>query len=133
MKYEVEYLGGHPDLTNPGKIYLTVVKEHKNILLEERGFLTTNKKMLIDTEEIVAIDLDEKSDRSAGKAVAGAVIGGVLTGGVGLLLGGALGGKKKNHSNIYITIDYDGINFQVMLKTGKWTNMIYAEICGLFS
>lgn len=133
MKYEIEYLGGHPDWASPCKTYLTVVKANENILLEERGFLTLNRKLLIDKEEIVAVNLEEKSSRSAGKTAAGAIVGGVLTGGVGLLIGGAIGASKKNKSNIYITIDYDGKNFEVIFKTGKRTESVYAEICSLFS
>ncbi|MBP1593017.1 MAG: hypothetical protein H6Q12_35 [Bacteroidetes bacterium] len=133
MRYEIEYLGGHPDRPNPSKIYLTVVKKNLNILLEGRGFLCLWEPILIDSEEIVSIDFEQKADRSLGKAATGAIIGGVLTGGVGLLVGGALGASKKDKSNLYITIDYDGRHFQVVLKTGKCTANIYSEICGLFN
>lgn len=133
QRYEIEYCGGHPDWPHPSKIYLTVVKNNLNILLEQRGFLSEGRKLLIDTEEIISIDLEEKKFRSVGKAAAGAIIGGILTGGIGLLAGGALGAARKNLSNIFITIDYDGKPFQVIFKTGKNTNAIYAEICSLFS
>ena len=132
-RYEIEYLGGHPDWPTQSKIYLSVVTKNLNILLEQHGFFSEERKLLIDTEEIVSVDFEEKKTRSVGKAAAGAIIGGLLTGGIGLLAGGALGASSKNKSNIFITIDYDGKHFQVIFKTGKLTNEIYAEICSLFS
>ena len=131
--YEIEYLGGHPDWPDQSKINLTIVSKNQNILLAQRGFLSAGKKLLIDTDEIISVDLEEKKTRSVGKAAAGAIIGGILTGGIGLLAGGALGAGKKDKSNIYITIDYEGRPFQVIFKTGKFTNEIYAEICSLFA
>ena len=131
--YEIEYLGGHPDWVEPCKIVLKIVSNNKNILLRKITIKNEVKMLLIDTDEIISIDLEDKQTRSLGKAAAGAIIGGILTGGIGLLAGGAIGGSKKNLSNIFITIDYDGKPFRVILKTGKYTNIIYAEICSLFS
>ena len=43
-----------------------------------------------DITEVVEIEAEEY--RSGGKAAAGAIIGGVLTGGIGLIAGAAIGG-----------------------------------------
>ena len=40
--------------------------------------------------------------RNIGKAAAGAIVGGVLTGGIGLIAGGAIGGCKKDTSKAEI-------------------------------
>lgn len=133
QNYEIEYLGGHPDWPKSTNIYFQVKPENKNIMLQERGFLSLNRRLIIDAEEITAIDLDDKKSRSVGKTAAGAIVGGMLTGGIGLIAGAAIGATTKNLSNIYITIDYDGRLFKVIFKTGKYTNQIYSEICGLFS
>ena len=133
QQYEIEYIGGHPDLIYPGKISLKVIPENNNILLKELSFRVNSKKILIDKEEIISIDLEDKQTRSYGKAAAGAIIGGLLTGGIGLLAGGAIGAQKKDASNIYITIDYDGKPFKVIFKAGKFTKQIYSELCNLFS
>lgn len=53
------------------------------------------------------IAIDEESYRSAGGAAAGAIIGGVLTGGIGLLLGAAIGGRRRN-KNAYLVTFSDG-------------------------
>lgn len=52
--------------------------------------------------QLLTLDWEEKSTRSAGKAAAGAIVGGLLTGGIGLLAGAALGGKKKDISTAVI-------------------------------
>lgn len=130
--YEIEYLGGHPDWKNPCNIYLSVIPVNKNILLQQRGF-SEGKKLLIDSDEILGVDFEQNSSRSIGKAAAGAIIGGILTGGIGLLAGGAIGASSKDKSMLYVKIDYDGRPFQVIFKSGKHTNSIYSEICSLFS
>ncbi|MBM7600355.1 hypothetical protein JOC34_002746 [Virgibacillus halotolerans] len=45
---------------------------------------------------------EEKHTRSAGKAAAGAIVGGVLTGGLGAIAGAAIGGKKKDDSLFFM-------------------------------
>jgi len=49
--------------------------------------------------------IDEDKYRSAGGAAVGAIIGGVLTGGIGLLAGAALGGRRKQRSSYLVTFD----------------------------
>ncbi|WP_181892983.1 hypothetical protein [Falsiruegeria mediterranea] len=50
--------------------------------------------------EIVTIDEDKY--RSAGGAAAGAIIGGVLTGGIGFLAGAALGGRRRKEASFLV-------------------------------
>lgn len=53
-------------------------------------------------------------ERNVGKAAAGAIVGGLLTGGIGALLGGALGGRKKNTSTATLVFaDFDSDSGQV--------------------
>lgn len=51
---------------------------------------------------------EEKHTRSAGKAAAGAIVGGVLTGGLGAIAGAAIGGRKKDDSIFFLDFaDYE--------------------------
>lgn len=133
VKYEVEYLGGHPKLAHTGKAYLKVNETGKEVQLSPRGLLSPVQRVNIHKENIIDISTEKMSSRSAGKTAAGALIGGVLTGGVGLIVGGALGARKKNKTELYLTINYNEKSFNVILKTGKDTDRIYSEIVSLFA
>lgn len=83
-----------------GNMYLMTSeeKEHGEGVVEIKGklyyFLGTHK--------------EEKHTRSAGKAAAGAIIGGALTGGVGAVAGAAIGGRKRDASTFWIDfMDYE--------------------------
>lgn len=69
------------------------------------------------TLPVAGLDWQEAATRSAGKAAAGAIIGGALTGGIGLLAGAAIGGRKKDASTAVITFE-DGQRLYVK-ATGK--------------
>ncbi|GAA4711292.1 hypothetical protein [Brevibacillus fulvus] len=81
--------------------------------------------------KIEDISFGEQSTRSAGKAVAGAIVGGVLTGGIGLLVGGAIGGRKKDDSRAIVSyLDDAGKEHKLYLKcNGKQ----YAELVSLLN
>jgi hypothetical protein len=133
MAYEIEYLGGHPLWGNPKKANLTVNKSSGYLILEGRGFLESGTKISIDKKDIHGVSFEKGGSRSVGKTLAGAVIGGALTGGIGLLVGGALGAKKKNLSELYVTFVYNQRELVMVLKTGKNTDKIYSEVNSLFA
>ncbi|HLP03843.1 MAG TPA: hypothetical protein VK152_00300 [Paludibacter sp.] len=132
MIYDIEYEGGHPLWAKPVKMFIEIPKSNDSILLKPYGFLNTFSQIKILKEDIIDISFDKISTRSAGKTVVGALIGGVLTGGIGLLVGGAIGAKSKNKSQLFLTIKYNEREFTVVLKTGKYTEKVYAGINGLF-
>lgn len=71
---------------------------------KEPGNLVFNIPFKLFKEyEILGLDWEEKATRSVGKAATGAILGGALTGGLGLIAGAALGGKKKDASTAVIT------------------------------
>ena len=64
-----------------------------------------------------SIEWEESHARSVGKAAAGAIIGGALTGGVGAVVGGAIGAKRKDTSKAFITIaDQEGIEHELHIE-----------------
>lgn len=78
--------------------------------------------------EVIGIDWQESAKRSAGKAAAGAIIGGVLTGGIGLVAGAAIGGKRKDTSTAVITVLDNGVEGSFYVRcNGKQ----YEELTGL--
>jgi radical SAM superfamily enzyme with C-terminal helix-hairpin-helix motif len=70
-----------------------------------KGFKTPGKYKASDIKAVS--EVDEEQFRSAGKAVIGAVVGGVLTGGIGLLAGAAFGGRRRKTGS-YMVIFNDG-------------------------
>lgn len=55
----------------------------------------------VDIETITPID--EEKYRSGGRAAAGAIIGGILTGGLGFVAGAAIGGRRRKTSTFLVT------------------------------
>lgn len=126
----IEYKGGHPYLTNPRKVDVIIDPYNHEMTIKESKFLAP-LSVKIKQDDILGISFDEKSKRSIGRTAAGAVIGGVLTGGIGLLVGGALGAMRKDISNLYITVNVGGRQHEIILKAGKQADNIYAAISGI--
>jgi len=128
---KIDYKGGHPLLVRPTTINVKIDETRKQVTLEPSSIWSTEAKVTINADDIVTMSFDEKSKRSVGKAAAGAIIGGVLTGGIGLLVGGALGAHKKDISNLYITIRHNNREMDIVLKAGKKADAIYAAISAI--
>jgi hypothetical protein len=79
---KIEYKGGHPDMTRPCNVDVVVDDFFKEVRITESGFSGT-ARAIIKSADIIRISFDERSKRSVGKTAAGAIIGGVLTGGIG--------------------------------------------------
>ncbi|MCG7410555.1 hypothetical protein MH117_24470 [Paenibacillus sp. ACRRX] len=101
----IDYLGGHPEI-KPGKVFVIQGGSNHEILIDNHPITITK------------LEWDEKGTRSAGKAAAGAIVGGVLTGGIGLLAGAAVGGRKEDNSLAIITYG-DVIERQIFLRANK--------------
>ncbi len=50
-------------------------------------------------------EIDSEVFRSGGKAAVGAIVGGVLTGGIGLIAGAAFGGRKRKTASYLIRLE----------------------------
>lgn len=66
---------------------------------------------------LTSVEWEESHARNVGKAAAGVIVGGVLTGGVGAVVGGAIGAKRKDTSKAYIVIvDKEGIEHELHIN-----------------
>lgn len=103
-----------------------------NIVSGERNITMGNKEltMIQSSEGIVEFkhipgrflytgyEYGDKSQRSAGKAAAGALIGGALTGGAGAIVGAAIGGRRKDKSTavVYLINENTGKEFEITIR-----------------
>lgn len=124
--FDVEYLGGYPQWLTPCKVNFSI--ENTSIVLRKGS-----ETFKLPKEDIVAISNEKSGHRSVGKTAAGALVGGVLTGGIGLIVGGALGARKKDTSEVFVTYKYNGAELTLNLKPGKNTDKVYAWINSVFA
>ncbi|MBC9783568.1 hypothetical protein H1S01_03450 [Heliobacterium chlorum] len=108
---KVKYLGGHPEL---GKaMELAVMGDGDNIQLFTHDF-----NISIPKKDIVSLTCQTIRGRSAGKAAAGALLGGILTGGIGLIAGAIIGGSVNVENVIVLTIKCGFASVDVLFDGG---------------
>lgn len=114
-----EVIGGKNLLPKSmGNVY-TMVED------KQEGIVTIKKKKYY----FLGMNTQLAHKRSGGKAAAGAIIGGALTGGVGAIAGAAIGGRRKDDSTA--TLDFmeveTGKVFSVQVKPAKNQLKILAQ------
>lgn len=120
MKVRLKYLGGHPDLVGP-----------RDVNIERQGDNLEIGPLMIPKSRILGLNMDRAHARSGGKAAAGAVVGGLLTGGIGALAGAAIGGRKRDDSTIILTVqDYSGAMIS-LLFTGPHAQAAYGQLAAM--
>jgi hypothetical protein len=124
----VKYLGGLGEI--PTKQDLTLIIDGLQRRIVFKNLFAAGS---INFEDIVDVTLNEKTTRSAGKAAVGAIVGGVLTGGVGLIAGGAIGARQRDASTLYITYKRNNHPINVMLKAAGKSEEIYTAISSAIS
>ncbi|UAY53447.1 SHOCT domain-containing protein [Ferruginibacter albus] len=121
--YTLKYEGGLPGFKPaPGSIQFKNDQAELKIMV---GF--SRKTILLNPDDIVEVGLDQETYRSAGKAAAGAIVGGILTGGIGLLAGAALGGKRRKENHLHLVVNYNGQECEVLIEPSKDIPTIYTE------
>ena len=120
MEYGVKYIIGYPGWDN--KVGVNVSANKGVVRIYEPVF---KKEILINGQDIMDISFDAKSKRSGARAATGALIGGVLTGGIGLLAGAAIGAKAKDKSEIVLLFNENGRERQILLQTKDKTNAVF--------
>lgn len=123
---DVQYLGGYPLWPNPCKVNFSI--KDSNIILKKR-----TEELIISKEMILEISNEKSAHRSVGKTAAGAIIGGALSGGLGLIVGGALGARRNDTSEIFIIYDYNGNELTLHLMPGNNTDKVYAWINSVYA
>ena len=120
MAYKVKYIIGYPGWDN--KVSVEVSANKGVVRIYEPIF---KKEILINGQDILDISFDAKSKRSGARAATGALVGGILTGGIGVLAGAAIGASAKDKSEITMLFNENGRERQLLLQTKEQTNAVF--------
>lgn len=123
MEFKVKYLIGYPGWDSKKNVTVVIAKDAMRIAEPY-----TKNEIVIKAKDILDVSFDAKSKRSGTRAATGALIGGVLTGGIGLLAGAALGAQAKDKSELVLLFDEKGRERTVVLQTKEQTNAIFNAI-----
>jgi Short C-terminal domain len=133
--YQEKYLAGFSEFKSPmliqimfkeGFIEIKPVGAIRNLLVQ--------KQVILRPENIIEVSLNQSNYRHAGKTAVGAIVGGVLTGGVGLIAGAALGGKRRTENKLVLTVSFDSSReFHVFIDPSQKTTKLYSEFINFIS
>lgn len=122
--YTIKYEGGLPGFKPaPGSIQFKDDHAELKIMV---GF--SRKTIIIKPDDIIEIGLNQETYRSAGKAAAGAILGGLMTGGIGLIAGAALGGKRRKENHLHLIINYLNTDCNVLIAPSNDITEIYGAL-----
>ena len=121
--FKQEYELGFPDIDGPRGVVITFKSDRVEFTFSK--FFSAKKIITLYPKDIIEARLNQESYHSVGKTVAGAVIGGALTGGLGLIIGSALGGKRRKENRLHLVVHYMGINCDIFLEPDEDTVDVY--------
>ena len=130
-RFSEKYEMGFTDISSGDKPVIIQFRENEVEFKILTGF--TSVKKIIKPNDIIEVGLNQETYRSGGKAAAGAIIGGVLTGGIGLLAGAAIGGKRRKENQLTLIVNDNGNECDIFLKPSKDIPKLYSELKRLLS
>jgi hypothetical protein len=122
----LHYEFGFMDISGPKTVSIYAEPDGIKFVFPPVGF---GKKceIIIDPKDIIDVSVDQERYRSGGKAAAGAIIGGVLTGGLGLLAGAAIGGRRRKEHRLNLVVRYKGVVCQIFFGASWSTQRAYMK------
>jgi len=129
--YQLIYQYGFPQYKQPRRMMVKVTETTLDLYITKLPFWYD--VICLPKEAILEISLDSETYRSAAKTVVGAIAGGVLTGGIGLIAGAALGGKRRKENTLQLAVQHNGKTCVLGIKPHKKVPRLYAEIKHMLS
>ena len=129
--YQLIYQYGFPQYKRPRKMLVKVTETTLELYITK---LPLKYDIIsLSKDDILEISLDSETYRSAGKAAAGAIAGTLLTGGIGLIAGAAIGGKRRKENTLQLAVKHNGKTCVLGIKPHKKAPQLYAEIKHMLS
>ena len=120
-----KYQGGLPKVKAPKDFKIKFKKDE--MIINYTTFLA-RKVITFKPEQILEVSLNQQNFRSGGNAAVGAIVGGALTGGLGLIAGAAIGGKRQIENKLHFAVEYQGQNCNIILSPSKKTQKLFNEL-----
>lgn len=97
------------------RVILPILVGAKELKGKQLTIIQTNEKGIVTIfvgwdgipkkYKLLGVEWSYDTKRNAGAAAAGAILGGVLTGGIGAIAGAAIGGRKRDNSTAILHIE----------------------------
>lgn len=126
-----KYLSGLPDIRGNQATQV----EFKGYRVEIRisRLFSSNKVLILKTDDIIEIALNKDVYRHVGHTAAGAIVGSALAGGIGLIAGAAMGGQRRTKNQLYLIVRYNNALCDIVFASDKDTHKLYFEFKKLMS
>ena len=121
MEFNVKYLIGYPGWDKPAPVSLIVDKGAMRITQP----ISNGKNLVVNASDIIDVSFEQQKKRSGTSAATGALVGGLLTGGIGLLAGAAIGARAKDKSELTLLFNEGGRERIITLQTKDKTNAVF--------
>lgn len=117
---------GLPNQKVPINVWIEFKDTEIKISYFKGGFSFKWERIILKPEDVIDVNFDQETYRSAGGAATGAIVGGLLTGGIGLLIGAAFGGRRKKDKRIGVNVLIGGAKTQLIFAVKYNAPRIYS-------
>jgi hypothetical protein len=121
------YDAGLPDVKGPKKMKIHFSKDKINLEYFELGIIPRNKKITIYPKDILELEIGVEKTENASNTLKGALIGGVLMGGLGAVVGASQFSKQRKEDSLHLVINYKGEARAIYFQEKKNVQKLYAE------
>jgi hypothetical protein len=132
LLFNEKYEYGFPGIKGPAPVSIHFKDGMVEFKVITRQGLSYQKVNLFP-DDLIEVSLNQESYRSAGSAATGAIIGGLLTGGVGLIAGAAIGGQRRKENHLHLLVKYANSECEIALTPSKGIPKIFAELKKMIS
>jgi hypothetical protein len=125
------YDAGLPDVKGPKPMTLSFFNDRVEITYKNYGLFT--QKFIIKPSEILELEIGVQNTDTTGNAMKGAMVGGLLGGGLGAIGMAGLASRQRREDSLHLVINYKGQPRPLYFQNAKKAQKLYQEFRKLFS